>query len=117
MEGRKTLFPAALFLSTISAIVGMMPYVLIWFIIRELFNEGTDIFYNLITSYGWWAVGTAIVSIILYFIALSFSHLVAFRVETNMCRFAMQKIVKMPLGFFNSNTTGRIQQESFSWSL
>ncbi|WP_432401892.1 ABC transporter ATP-binding protein [Wukongibacter sp. M2B1] len=110
MVGRKALLPAALVLSAISSIFGIMPYVFIWFIIRELFNAGIDSSYNYITAYAWWAVGTAIVSIILYFIALSFSHLAAFRVETNMRRFAMQKIVRMPLGFFNSNTTGRIRK-------
>jgi len=110
MEERKALLPAALILSAISAIVGVMPYVLIWFIIRELFTTDTDISYPLIMSYGWWAVGAAIMSIILYFAALSLSHMAAFRAETNMRRFAMQKIVRMPLGFFNSNTTGRIRK-------
>jgi ATP-binding cassette, subfamily B, bacterial IrtA/YbtP len=110
MEGRKALLPAALILSAISAIVGVMPYVLIWFIIRELFTTDSDISYHLIMFYGWWAVGAAIMSIILYFVALSLSHLAAFRVETNMRRFAMQKIIRMPLGFFNSNTTGRIRK-------
>ncbi len=110
MEGRKALLPAALILSAISAIVGMMPYVLIWFIIRELFTTDNAISYQLITTYGWWAIGTAIISVVFYFVALSFSHLAAFRVETNMRRFAMEKIVKMPLGFFNNNTTGRIRK-------
>ena len=110
MVGRKALLPAALVFSAISAIIGMIPYVLIWFIIRELFTVGTEVSYNLIISYAWWAVGTAVASIILYFIALTFSHLAAFRVETNMRRFAMRKIVRMPLGFFNSNTTGRIRK-------
>jgi len=55
-------------------------------------------------------MGTAVASILLYFAALSFSHLAAFRVETNMRRQAMAKIVRMPLGFFNSTTSGRIRR-------
>jgi ATP-binding cassette, subfamily B, bacterial IrtA/YbtP len=110
MVGRKVLLPAALALSGISTIAGMIPYILIWFIIRELFDTGDNFSPELIALYAWWAVGTAVASIILYFTALSFSHLAAFRVETNMRRFAMQKIVRLPLGFFNSNTTGRIRK-------
>ncbi|MGO1528237.1 ABC transporter ATP-binding protein [Senegalia sp. (in: firmicutes)] len=110
MTGRKALLPAALILSGISSIVGMIPYILIWFIVRELFLSGTNVSADLIISYGWWAVGTAIASIVLYFVALSLSHLAAFRVETNMRRVAMKKIIYMPLGFFNSKTTGRIRK-------
>jgi ATP-binding cassette, subfamily B, bacterial IrtA/YbtP len=110
MVGRKALLPASLTFSALSAIVGMAPYILIWFIIRELFTERVNYSPELIASYAWWAVGTSILSIVLYFAALSFSHLAAFRVETNMRRFAMQKLIRVPLGFFNSNTTGRIRK-------
>lgn len=110
MSGRKGLLPASLILSAISAITGMVPYILIWFIIRELFGSGEDISSTNITLYGWWAVGAAVTGVILYFVSLSLSHLAAFRVETNMRRMAMQKIIKMPLGFFNDNTTGRIRK-------
>ncbi|MBI9095464.1 MAG: ABC transporter ATP-binding protein [Sphaerochaeta sp.] len=110
MEGRKVLLPAALIVSAISAIAAMVPYVLIWFIIRELFVNGTQVSESPITFYAWWAVGTAVASVLLYFIALSFSHLAAFRVETNMRRFAITKIINMPLGFFNSTTTGRMRK-------
>ena len=110
MAGRKALLPAALILSAISTVAGMIPYILIWFIVQELFTMGANFSVERIAFYGWWAVGTAIGSIVLYFVALSFSHLAAFRVETNMRRFAMEKIIRMPLGFFNSNTTGRIRK-------
>jgi ATP-binding cassette subfamily B protein len=110
MIGRKALLPTALLFSAISAITGMIPYIMIWFIIRELFIEGFRFSSEHVAFYAWWAVGTAIASIILYFLALTFSHLAAFRVETNMRRLAMQKIIRQPLGFFNSNTTGRIRK-------
>lgn len=110
MVGRKGLLPAALALSALSAIAGMMPFIFIWFIIRDLFAAGDNYSSEFIAFYAMWAVGTAVAGIILYFAALSCSHLAAFRVETNMRRFAMQKIVRMPLGFFNTNTTGRIRK-------
>jgi ATP-binding cassette, subfamily B, bacterial IrtA/YbtP len=110
MAGRRALLPAALAVSALSSIAAMAPYVLIWFIIRELFTNWGQVSSTRIAVYGWWAMGTAVVSILLYFAALSFSHLAAFRVETNMRRHAMAKIVEMPLGFFNSTTSGRIRK-------
>ncbi len=110
MTGRKILLPVALAVSALSTLAGMAPYILIWFIVRELFTDGPEYSRALVSTYAWWAAGLAIGSVILYFCALSFSHLAAFRAEANMRRRAMQKIVRMPLGFFDSNTTGRIRK-------
>lgn len=110
MTGRKALLPASLVLSGVSTLAGMVPYIIIWFIIREVFTAGGDIPSSLIAGYAWWAAGAAVASVVLYFIALSLSHLAAFRVEVNMRRYAMEKIVRMPLGFFNKNTSGRIRK-------
>lgn len=108
--GRKILLPLSLFLSAISSLTGMLPYIFIWFIIKELFHIEGDYSQVGITTYAWWAVGTAVGSVVLYFTALTLSHLVAFRVETTMRWRAMQKIVRMPLGFFDNNSSGRIRK-------
>ncbi len=110
MTGRKGLLPASLVLSALSTLAGMVPYIIIWFIIRELFSAGTSASSSFVLGYAWWAVGSALVSVVLYFSALTLSHLAAFRVEVNMRRYAMQNIVRMPLGFFDKNTTGRIRK-------
>ena len=109
MAGRKALLPLSLFLSALSALTGMVPFILIWFIIREFIMAGASS-QSLIHTYAWWAAGLAIGSILLYFVALSASHLAAFRVECNMRRNAMKKIMNMPLGFFDTNTAGRIRK-------
>jgi ATP-binding cassette, subfamily B, bacterial IrtA/YbtP len=110
MTGRKMLLPVSLLLSGLSAVAGMVPFILIWFIIRELFVHDADPSFGLIRTYAWWAAGMAIASIALYFLALSLSHLAAFRVEVNIRKQAMAKIVKMPLGFFDAHTTGKIRK-------
>ncbi len=110
MTGRKALLPGALILSAISTIIGMLPYIFIWLIVKELFNSEANYSQALINTYAWWAVGTAVAGVIIYFLALTLSHLAAFRVETNMRRQAMQKIVRMPLGFFDRNTSGSIRK-------
>lgn len=109
MAGRKALLPASLVFSALSAFAGMAPYILIWFIIREFVTVGTSS-QVAVNAYAWWAAGLAVASVLLYFVALSLSHLAAFRVESNMRSYAMNKIVNMPLGFFDTNTSGRIRK-------
>lgn len=110
MGNRKALLPVSMVLSALSALAGMLPYILIWFIVRELLAPGETIVSGNIETYAWWAAGLAVGSVILYFAALMASHLAAFRVESNLRREAMRKIVQMPLGFFDYNTSGRIRK-------
>ena len=110
MGNRKALLPVSMTLSALSALTGMLPYILIWFIVRELLVPGATIVSDNTTTYAWWAVGLAVGSVLLYFAALMASHLAAFRVESNLRREAMHKIVHMPLGFFDCNTSGRIRK-------
>lgn len=110
MGSRKALLPISMALSAFSALAGMLPYVFIWLIVRELFELGDAGESGNIVSYAWLAVGSAIASVLLYFAALMASHLAAFKVESNLRREAMRKIVRMPLGFFDINTSGRIRK-------
>ncbi len=106
---RKILMPISMVVSALSALAGMLPYVFIWLIVKELFaGDTTD--QSKIATYAWWAAGSAIGSVILYFAALMSSHLAAFRVESNLRREAMKNIIRMPLGFFDTNTSGRIRK-------
>lgn len=41
MTGRKALLPGALALSAISSLTGMLPFIFIWLIVRELFTSGS----------------------------------------------------------------------------
>ena len=110
MTGRKALLPGALIFSAISTLMGMLPYIFIWLIVKELFPNEEGYSQARINTYAWWAVGMAVGSVVLYFLALTLSHLAAFRVEINMRRQAMKKIVRMPLGFFDSNSSGSIRK-------
>ena len=110
MGKRKVLLPAAMLLSALSALEGMLPYILIWLIVRELLEHGEITSSGNVVTYAWWAAGMAVASIVLYFAALMSSHLAAFRVESNLRKEAMRQIVRMPLGFFDINTSGRIRK-------
>lgn len=108
---RKALLPLSMFLSAIGALAGMAPFILIWLIVRELLATGgipADTGY--IVTLAWWTAATAAGGVVLYFAALMASHLAAFRVESNLRREAMRRIVRMPLGFFDTTTSGRIRK-------
>ncbi len=97
----------------LSTVLSMFPFICIWFVVRDLLNALVAGNISLATSsntYAWWAVGFSVLSILLYFLALCFSHLAAFRTATNMKKAAMHHIVKLPLGYFNQNASGRLRK-------
>lgn len=100
-------------LAGLSTVLSMVPFVCIWFVVRDMLNALTagDIRFAAHSSvYAWWAAGFSILSILLYFIALCCSHLAAFRTATNMKKAAMHHIVKLPLGYFSQNASGRLRK-------
>ena len=97
----------------ISTVLSMIPFVCIWFVVRDMLNAlvaGDIRLASHSTAYAWWAVGFSVLSILLYFIALCCSHLAAFRTATNMKKAAMHHIVTLPLGYFSQNASGRLRK-------
>ena len=115
MSDRKALLPGALALSAMSSLMGMLPFVFVWLIVRELLKSPAESSRALINSYAWWAVGTAIGGIVIYFVALTLSHLAAFRAETNMRRRAMEKLVNEYVLHFGQDTACKMLRGRLSW--
>lgn len=98
-------------LSVISAALALVPFVYIFFIIKEAievapdFSQATHIVFN-----GWMAVAFAIASIIVYFAALMCSHLSAFRIAGNMRKKTMKHISELPLGFIGEAGSGKVRR-------
>lgn len=100
-------------LAGISTVLSMIPFICIWFVIRDLVRALGQGDITLATSserYAWVAVIFSLLSILLYFIALNCSHLAAFRTATNMRKKAIHHIVTLPLGYFNKNASGRLRK-------
>ncbi len=110
MGNRRILLPGSLVLSALSALLGLVPIVLIWRIVHELLAPVAVDSTAMIRAYGWWALVAAVGGVVVYLAALMLSHLAAFRVETNMRREGMRRVVAMPLGFFDQNTSGRMRK-------
>lgn len=98
-------------LAVISAWVALIPFYDIWRIIKEVLEVRPDFDKAVhITSYGWQAVGFALLSMLIYIASLMCSHKAAFRVQANMRIAMMEHIMKLPLGYVESQGTGRIRK-------
>lgn len=109
--GHKWLTYASLALAAISAWIALIPFYDIWRIVKEIlevrpnFSEAVNI-----GRYGWEAVGFALLSMAFYIAALMCSHKAAFRVQANMRVAVMNHIMKLPLGYVESEGTGKIRR-------
>ena len=98
-------------LAAISSWIALLPFYEIWRIIKEVLEVRPN-FENAvnITSYGWQAVGFAALAMAFYIGALMCSHKAAFRVQANMRTVMMNHIMKLPLGFVETEGTGKIRK-------
>ncbi|MCR4634249.1 MAG: ABC transporter ATP-binding protein/permease [Erysipelotrichaceae bacterium] len=99
-----------LFLSAAAMVTGMLPYVCIWLVLKELIAVAPDWPQAAdITRYGWMAFLSAFGSIIIYFFALMCTHLAAFRTAANIRKMGIAHLMKTPLGFFDNNASGYLR--------
>lgn len=110
---RHWLTVAGCVLAGLSTVFSMIPFICIWFVVRDILNAMMQENISLASSggrYAWLAVVFSLLSILLYFVALCCSHLAAFRTATNIKKAAMHHIVTLPLGYFNQNASGRLRK-------
>lgn len=97
-------------LSAAAMILGMLPYICIWLVIRDLIAAAPDWTEAAgIEHYGWMAFIFAVAGIAVYFAALMCTHLAAFRTASNIRKKGMEHLMKTPLGFFDSNASGLLR--------
>ncbi len=110
MGRKKILLPISLILSGISAVLNILPFVLVWYITRNILSAPQAIEVSNISFYAALAFACAVSGIVVYFAALLSSHLAAFRVEVGMQKVGMEKILALPLGFFDQYASGKIRK-------
>lgn len=102
-ENHKILTYLSWILSSISAIIALIPFWYIWRILKDVLEAAPNFSQTQnLTYYGWMAVLFAVLSVIIYITGLMCSHLSAFRVATNLRITTMHHIAKLPLGFVES---------------
>lgn len=98
-------------LAAVSAWIALIPFYDVFCIIKEILEIRQDFDRAVhITSYGWQAVGFALLSMVFYIAALMCSHKAAFRVQANLRIKMMEHIMKLPLGYVEAEGTGKIRK-------
>ena len=99
-----------LFLSALAMVMGMVPYICIWLLLRDLIAVAPDWSQaSHISKYGWMAFFSSFGGIAIYFCALMCTHLAAFRTASNIRKQGIAHLMKAPLGFFDSNASGLLR--------
>lgn len=110
MGGYKILLPCSIGLSAINGLFSLVPFILVWLVVRTLLTENGTLTDTNVLGYAIATVTLSLLNVLFYFLALMLSHLVAFRIETNMREMAMRKLMCVPLGFFDAQNTGRMRK-------
>lgn len=107
----KYLTIVGMFLSALSAICLLVPFVYIWDVVNALLAVAPDFTkaQNL-DAYAINAFTFAVLGIILNFFGLMGTHLSAFKNEKNMKDAAINHLLKLPLGYFSNHTSGGLRK-------
>ena len=107
----KYLTIVGMFLSALSAICLLVPFVYIWDVVNALLAVAPD--FTKAQNLDVYAINAftfAVLGIILNFFGLMGTHLSAFKNEKNMKDAAIKHLLKLPLGYFSNHTSGGIRK-------
>lgn len=100
-----------MFLSALSAICLLVPFIYIWDVVNALLAVAPD--FTKAQNLDVYAINAftfAILGIILNFFGLMGTHLSAFKNEKNMKDAAIKHLLKLPLGYFSNHTSGGLRK-------
>lgn len=102
---------AAWVLTSIGALIALVPFWYIWRIIRDVlevapnYAEATNL-----THYGWMAVLFAVAAMIVYIAGVMCGHISAFRIAANLRIAMMEHVAKLPLGYVEHFGSGKLRK-------
>ena len=110
-DNYKYLTIASWVLATVSAFIALVPFYYIWRIIKEVIRVSPDFdrAQNL-SAYGWCAVESAVLAMLIYMGGLICSHLAAFHVQATMRSRLMRHIMSLPLGSMDEDGSGKVRK-------
>ena len=107
----KYLTIVGMFLSALSALCLLVPFVYIWDVVNALLAVAPD--FTKAQNLDVYAINAftfAVLGIILNFFGLMGTHLSAFKNEKNMKDAAINHLLKLPLGYFSNHTSGGLRK-------
>lgn len=105
---KKGLLFASGLLALIHALLSLVPYVLVFYIIWELTTKTAD--FELIRAYIIKAVIAAVVSMLVLFLSGVLSHIAAFNILFELRRYITDKVGKMPMGYLTNRNSGALKK-------
>jgi ATP-binding cassette subfamily B protein IrtA len=110
---KKPLIILSAVFSALASVVSFAPYIAIYLVVREILNVWPDISLldaPKVIGYGWLAFGGVVGNILLYFAALTFSHLAAFGTLYQLKVDFASHLAKLPLGFHVMIGSGKLRK-------
>ena len=109
----KKFLSLSLVLSALSALVGFVPYIMVFFVMRDVISavaakEAVNA--AALTRYGLWAVGAAAAGFVLYYAALMLSHATAFTIQQNLSIQMAEALADLPIGWHITHVSGKVRK-------
>ena len=109
----KGLLPLSLVLSALSALVSFVPYIMVFFVMRDVISavaakEAVNA--AALARYGLWAVGAAAAGLVLYYAALMLSHTTAFTIQQNLSIRMAEALADLPIGWHITHVSGKVRK-------
>lgn len=105
---RKGLLFFSGFLAVIHALLSLVPYILVFYIIRELTKNTVD--FTLTRTYIIYAIIAAVVSMCVLFLSGILSHIAAFNILFELRKFIADKVGKLPMGYLTNRNSGALKK-------
>lgn len=96
------------FLSVMHALLSLVPYVLVFYIIRELTKENIN--FSLVNTYVIYAILAAIISMLVFFLSGVLSHIAAYNILFELRKFITAQVGKLPMGYLNNRNSGTLKK-------
>jgi len=104
---KKHLAYISMFLASISAFLSVAAYYILWQFLHSLL---VSVDFSNSKLYALCMVGFLVANVVFTFFATWMSHLLAFRLETNLRKEAVKHLMRASFSFFDSNASGKIRK-------
>lgn len=105
---KKVVLIIAAILSVIHAVLSLVPYILVYYIIKELLTSTTD--FELIKTYLIYAVIAGVVSMFLFFLSGVMAHRAAYNVLHQLRTYIANKVGELPMGYLSNKNSGALKK-------
>jgi len=105
---RKGLLFTSCILAVLHSVLSLVPYVLVFYIIKELTKRVPD--FSLTYSYVSYAIGAILISMLAFFLSGVLSHIAAFNILYGLRKTLTNKVGVLPMGYLSYRNSGAFKK-------